>query len=1137
MEATKEMQKYFVDLSNEVNSAYEIVNKAKSKGYDPELQVAMPIARDLPERVEGLISVIAPQLKGSKMVSRIKELEKQYGSQDWRIAFKIAEEIAMGEICNFKTKFEAMEVGLRVGLAYVTTGSVASPLEGFVKLELKKRKDGKEYFCLYFSGPIRSAGTTATCVFVGLADYIRKKMGYAEYDPTELEIKRTVTELYDFHERITNLQYLPSAEELEFMVRYLPLQVDGDPSEKIEVSNYKNLDRIATNRLRNGVCLVFGEGLTQKAAKFLARFSKWSKEFDMEHWKFLEDFVKLQREIKAKKAEKKEDKKEEKLLQDHTFIKDLVGGRPVITYPMRTGGLRLRYGRTRTSGFSCDAIHPASMIVLNDYIGIGTQLKTERPGKSTVISSCDNIEGPIVKLKSGEVLFLETEEQAKKVFNEIEEVIFLGDILIDYGDFFNRGHKLVPCGYNEDWWLQEVKKKNKEFNKKNVKTFNEALEISKKYNIPLHPRYTFHWKDLTKEQFLELVENLKTMEREGDNIILDLKGKRNLELIGIPHKIIKDKIIIEGDWGKAFIFTLSNHKNFNFNKEILSILSEGCDVKIRDKSGTFIGARMGRPEKAKMRKLTGSPQMLFPIGEEGGRLRSLQSALEAGKVNSEFPLFFCEKCKKETIYPICEICENKTNKINFCNTCKKIVDKTCEDNHYIISYDKREINIKHYLDNAINKLKMIEVPPLVKGVRGTSNKGHIPENLCKGLLRATCGLYVNKDGTIRYDMTEMPITAFKPLEIGTSIEKLKEIGYTKDISGKELIEDNQILELRPQDVILPACEEGDDEGADVVLFRVANFVDELMERFYGLKKYYNLKTKQDLIGHLVIGIAPHICVGVIGRIIGFSKTQGCLAHPLWHSAQRRDCDGDETCVILLMDALLNFSREYLPAHRGSTQDSPLVLSTIIVPAEVDDQTFDITVGSEYPLELYEAALEYKAPFEVKVEQLRLRIGTELQYEGFRHTHEVSNLNNGVKYSAYKLLPTMEEKVMGQMNIAEKIRAVDQSNVAKLIIERHFMRDIQGNLRKFSTQEFRCVKCNEKFRRLPLTGICSKCSGKIIFTVSEGSITKYLIPSLSLAEKYELPIFLKQTLELIKRKIESIFGVEKEKQEGLGKWFG
>jgi DNA polymerase II large subunit len=191
----------------------------------------------------------------------------------------------------------------------------------------------------------------------------------------------------------------------------------------------------------------------------------------------------------------------------------------------------------------------------------------------------------------------------------------------------------------------------------------------------------------------------------------------------------------------------------------------------------------------------------------------------------------------------------------------------------------------------------------------------------------------------------------------------------------------------------------------------------------------------------------------------------------------------------------------------------------------------------YPLELYQGALQYKHPNEVKVEQLRDRINKESQYEGMGFTQGTSNFNTGVKCSAYKTLPSMEEKIRGQMDIAEKVRAVDETDVATLVIEKHFLKDIKGNLRKFSMQQFRCGKCNEKYRRPPLIGKCEKCGGKIIFTISEGSVIKYLEPSISIAEKYGVHPYLRQTLELLERRIDSFFGKEKEKQEGLGKWFG
>jgi DNA polymerase II large subunit len=386
-------------------------------------------------------------------------------------------------------------------------------------------------------------------------------------------------------------------------------------------------------------------------------------------------------------------------------------------------------------------------------------------------------------------------------------------------------------------------------------------------------------------------------------------------------------------------------------------------------------------------------------------------------------------------------------------------------------------------------------------------------------------------------MSELPITHFRPVEIGSSVDQMLELGYEKDVYGKPLTDRKQVLEILPQDIIIPSTNETMEDSADKVLMNVANFIDDLLQQGYGMPPFYNIKTRDGLVGQYVIGLAPHISAGMIGRIIGFSETQGCLAHPYWHAALRRDCDGDECSIMLLMDSLLNFSRQYLPDRRGGrTMDAPLVLTSILNPTEVDDMVHGMDIVSKYPLEFYESAMDCKFPWEVKINQVNSKLNTDAQYEGMRYTHETTNFNRGVRVSAYKFLPSMREKLEGQMKLAERIRAVNVSDVATLVIEKHFLKDIRGNLKKFSMQQFRCVKCNEKFRRPPLKGICHVCGGKIIFTISEGSIIKYLQPSLDLGEKYNLSEYLRQTLELTRRGVEGVFGKEPEIQEGLGKWF-
>jgi DNA polymerase II large subunit len=1186
-----DIKKYFEELEKETLEAYKIASKARSKGYDPATKPEIVLAKNLAERVIGLITVVAPQLQNSSAIKRVEDLEKQYGVLDWRVAFQIALEIAQEKFCKFSDKREAMEVGIRAGFAYVTLGAVSAPLEGFTKLELKKRNDGQgEYFCLNFSGPIRAAGGTAASVCVLIGDYVRKKMGYAAYDPDEKEIKRCHAEISDYHEFVTNLQYFPSHEETDFMLAHMPVEISGDPSEDFEISNVnlKDLPRVGTNRIRSGYCLLFSGCLPLKAPKVWAKLSKWGAEMDLNHWAFLDEFLKIQKSVKAredpdKKKDEKEDAKKDsaKIKPDFTFISDLVAGRPVFSHPLANGGFRLRYGRSRTSGYSAQSIHPATMRVLDDFIAIGTQIKVERPGKAAAFTSCDTIDGPIVKLKDGSVINVESEKQAKQIRPDIEEIIYLGDLLINYGDFFDRAHMLVPAGYVPEEWTLELEKacidlfgtfdyekigELVDINKEKLEvlfakplttkiSFDAAFQISKRLRVSLHPQHIFFWNSLTP---LQLVGLLNWMGEKADLVkeetlikivIPKAEEKRYLELIGLPHTFInKEFVVIEKETAKALLGNLGIKEKADFKKKqalleeqiksrkekdktTLELINCICEVELRDKCGTFIGGRMGRPEKAKMRKLTGSPHMLFPVGKEGGKFRSIQSALEKGFITAQFAPHYCKRCKRETVFSMCEICDKPTEKLSFCKECGLIKD--CPHEHK--PYKTMAFNVNESLNHILKKLNTNIFPDLIKGVKGTSNKEHIPEHLAKGILRAKHRIYVNKDGTVRYDCSEIPLTHFKPKEMGTSVEKLKALGYSHDINGVELKSDEQVLELKPQDLLLPCSPQSPEEPADEVLFRIACFVDELLAALYDIRPYYNLKTKTDLVGHLVIGLAPHTSAGILCRIIGFSKTQGFVAHPYVHAAMRRDCDGDEGCIILLMDALLNFSKKYLPESRGSTMDAPLVLTYLLNPREVDDMVFNMDIAWKYPLKFYEACRQYKQPSEIKLRQVKHYLGMPGQYEGMGFTHDTADINEGVLVSAYKMIPSMEDKIKGQMELAEKIRAVNATDVARLVIEKHLMKDTKGNLRKFSQQEFRCVECNEKFRRPPLSGKCAECNGKLIFTVSEGFVVKYLELSMKLAEKYKVPVYLRQSLELLKQRVESVFGKEKERQEMLGAW--
>jgi DNA polymerase II large subunit len=438
----------------------------------------------------------------------------------------------------------------------------------------------------------------------------------------------------------------------------------------------------------------------------------------------------------------------------------------------------------------------------------------------------------------------------------------------------------------------------------------------------------------------------------------------------------------------------------------------------------------------------------------------------------------------------------------------------------------QELNLKELFDLACKQLG-VPRPDRVKAVKGLTNETKTPEILEKGILRARHDLSIFKDGTIRFDATNAPLTHFKPSEIGISIEKLKQIGYTTDCTGTPLTDLEQICELKIQDVVIP-------RNCGAYFVKVAAFLDELLGKVYEAPPFYTVKELEDLVGHLIIGLAPHTSVGILGRIVGFTPLNVCYAHPVWHSAKRRDCDGDEDALMLALDTLLNFSRVYLPAQIGGIMDAPLFVMPVVNPSEVQRQAHDVDVASSYPLEFYEKTLEKVSSRSAAnlIDLVGRRLNSEAQYQGFHYTIPVSNVNLGNHESMYKKLGKMLDKLDSQLELAEKIEAVDAKVVARKVLSTHFMRDIAGNLRAFSTQGFRCKSCNRRFRRLPLKGKCPECGGALSLTVYRGGIEKYLEAAQHLIKKYGLAQYYAQRLVLVKDEIDSLFEGKKPRQISL-----
>ncbi|MHA1799405.1 MAG: DNA polymerase II large subunit, partial [Candidatus Helarchaeota archaeon] len=1123
--------------------------RSKGKG-DPKSNVEIPIATDVASRVEQLIG---PE----KIADRIRKLSKEYERE--QIAFIIAAEIAKDDsIPNINDRASQ---AIRTALGILTEGITAAPLEGIADVKIKKNFDGTDYLAIYFAGPIRSAGGTEIASTVIIGDIVRKELNLDVYKATEDEIERYVEEINTYLKKMS-LQYPSTIKELKYAAKHIPIEITGEATLQMEVSGYKNLKRVETNKVRGGALLVLNDGILGKAPKLI----KITEKRKIQGWDWLK---KLETgELRKKDHSPKVNENKNKISPKSKYLTDVIAGRPVFSYPSRKGGFRIRYGRARNTGFAALGMNPVTMeIATQSFIASGTQFITERPGKGSIILPVDSIEGPLVLLHNGSVLKLNDLNEARKYKDQIKEIISVGDILIGFGEFLENHHKLIPSSYCEERWAEELKLRIKEkyknkaslekdmsdfsdrildFIKKpltKIPTPNEALRLCKDFKVSLHPKYLFLWNDVSVTELNKLYDSLIKSNRIKNQISIknDPEIKTILETIEIPHRISDNSIIFSEENSIILknIFKLDEKSDLVLDEKssILENLTRFSGINLRNKAPYYIGGRMGRPEKAKERKMNPPVHAIFPIGLTGGAQRNLISAAKLGKsADLDLANLKCIKCGKVSYLNKCPYCGGKTKLIRRCMNCGfethlQICPK-CES--ITAFHDKKNINFKKILKRALANLKM-SIIPSVKCVKGLINENKMFEPLEKGVLRAKNNIFVFRDGTCRYDATDAPLTHFKPIEVGVSIRKLRELGYKQDMNGNNLINNTQLLEMKPQDILIS-------KKAFKYLKRVANFVDDELEYIYKMPRYYNIMKEEDLIGHLVIGIAPHISSAIVGRIIGFSDAQIGYAHPYFHAAKRRNCDSDEDAIILMLDALLNFSREYLPSSRGGMMDAPLVISLTLNPKEVDDEVHNMEIQDHFPLDFFELTDLYKEPKDaVKfVDIIEKRLDTPGQFENFKFTHPVSNLNIGPMETMYKKIKDIPNKISAQLKVAEKIRAVDEADVAKRIINTHFMRDIYGNLRAFATQKYRCSSCNKTYRRIPINGRCDniikgvKCNNKLILTVTEGGINKYLNVAKKMIKKYDLETYLKQRIQLAEDQIKSIFqsDLHKEVQKTL-----
>jgi DNA polymerase II large subunit len=424
--------RYQQSILKNVNKGYQHALKARRRGIDAADIIEPKIAYDLADRVAKMHNI--------DIADRLRALLSQTTKE--KAALKIAEEIAAGEYGSgdLKTRLDS---AVRVSLAVVTEGVTVAPLQGISGVTIKSNADASQYLSVSFAGPIRSAGGTEAALTMLIADHARKVAGLDRYMANSFddETGRFVEELRIYEREVMGFQFKVLDEDVVKCISNLPVELDGVDTDPVEVVGHKNMRRIATDRVRGGTLRVMNDGLIGRSRKLL----KLVETLNLDGWSWLT-------ELKGAIQTGNED-------AVHHRMSEVITGRPVLSMARRIGGFRLRYGRCYNTGFATVGIHPAVPALLNYAIVVGTQIKMDMPGKASTIALVDTIEPPIVRLDDGRVIQVSSVEQAERIRPHVSKILYLGDMLISYGDFLENNAQLPPASFVEEIWRQQLRSK------------------------------------------------------------------------------------------------------------------------------------------------------------------------------------------------------------------------------------------------------------------------------------------------------------------------------------------------------------------------------------------------------------------------------------------------------------------------------------------------------------------------------------------------------------------------------------------------------------------------------------------------------------------------------------------------------
>jgi DNA polymerase II large subunit len=1063
------------DYLNDVISKYlDIAENARSKGIDPSNQIESKILTDFRNRFQESIKI-------NNISDFLNEIQENSISN----VFSILRNFVKGKYGFYVETEETINKALRLAIVVLTNGCDIKATN-FIHVIIKEDERKNKYFEVKINDSYKFISAYKIFISLLLVEEIRKAYNY-ERKPDQkaleaLDILQKGVYLSNsllYNETKTHLiKYI--VEKLSFIISFKNNKTDVNKEPTSSVYYLRNLikfiNKVFINRIQENIAII--------------------ERLKLDSWSWLKDLI---------------------IYNDNNQNDSRYN---VVLCNPSEGGFQLRVGEAQNTFGNFVGVHPSIFEIFSDFMyeGCNAIIKIRKNKLSACkLVSVNSLTPPLVKLSSGSTKRLDNVAVAHQIKQKIEKILSFGDILIPMRVLPINIRKDVTESCNDQLWLNEMFQKiHMNATSESVKIINsiaeltdnglffnpkikEIVDISRQLSIPLHSIANLEWSKINAKELDTLYEQVVTPLFSNERIIA-LNLSSLLDKLGIEYEFTNKGLVVSEEHAYLLSQLLKKKPDTNENKSIYVLLKEISGIEIVPK--IYVGLSI--PQKVKIKKSENEFHGILPAiktDTSGKHYDIISFCKSAKKITSV--IYFCDVCSKYIPYSKCPLCNSQAKEAFYCEQCGKInkynICSVCSNTTK--STGPVEYNWDELLVKASSNAHTQPYAPLI----GLNNETEFEsvERLEKAILRQKHNIKASIDGVTKFYINNLPLKFFKPNQISVNKDTLLKLGYQEDIFGNKLQSNDQILPIKPQDVIISY------KLADQ-LRRVADFIDETLRSLYQQEPFFQIKSIDDLIGHLIVGIPQGNECGIVGRIIGFTQLDVCFSSTQWSTFTKGINQNNEYAIMLLLDVLLNFSKKFLTSE-GTIYMNPFYLQFRTTPISIKDA--NASLNTSYLNTIKKICNERKI---------------NLTTEGFKifYSEHVdmlslwSETSDSIQIPRSKAEKSLVNLAQIQLSLVNKTINLTNDIIINMI-EDYLIPFLTKQMREFGTK-YRCQYCNKTYRRPPMNGICIVCNKQVKPTVSLDAIEAIhnfitvLSESISINQKsHEQLTIIKENISILK----------------------